>query len=69
MLYNIDSTAWYNLGKPDKAVEAAKAGFAIDPQEPKAMNLLGYTYAVIPVPDKLNEALRLTLAGPPAVPS
>jgi tetratricopeptide (TPR) repeat protein len=54
------STGYLGVNQPAKAVEYARAGFAEDPSDPAAMNLLGYTYADAQIVDKLGEALDLT---------
>jgi tetratricopeptide (TPR) repeat protein len=59
-LYGILSQAYLEQNQPGKAVEIARAGFAEDPSDPAAMNLLGYVYADAPMVDKLGEALDLT---------
>lgn len=60
LIYGSLSSAYIAQNQPDRAVEIARAGFAVDPSDPSAMNLLGYVYADASVVDKLNEALDLT---------
>jgi len=59
-LYAILSEAYLAQGNRDRAVQLAKQGYAEEPDEPGAMNNLGYIYADGPVMDKLGEALDLT---------
>lgn len=58
--YEMLSAACVGLGDRDRGVQLAKQGYAEYPEEPEAMNLLGYVYADVPVLDKLGEALDLT---------
>ncbi len=58
--YGAVTSAYIGLGQKDKAIKLAREGYDLDPEDPSAMNLLGYVYADIPVLEKLPEALDLT---------